>query len=98
MKLVQEVAASINESNKRHKQYVEIREEAQSNHEKAIDMRSKVMAIKKERRKRWQESKEILKQQNQQAKKLVLDEKKLDKIADQSVDQLKEGKKISLSG
>ena len=98
MKLVQEVAASINESNKKHKKYVEIRQEAQDNHEKAMEMRSKVMEIKKERRKRWQESKDILQKQNLEAKKLVFDKDKLDKIADQSVDELKSGKKISLSG
>lgn len=98
MKLVQEVAASINESNKKHKKYVEIREEAQTNHEKAMEMRSKVMSIKKERRKRWKESKEILQKQNKQAKDNVLDKKKLDKMADKSVDELKQGKKISLTG
>ena len=98
MKLVQEIAASINESNKQHKKYIEIREEAQSNHEKAMEMRSKVMEIKKERQRRWQESKEILKNQNVKAQQLVMNEEKLDQIADESVDALKKGKKISLSG
>ena len=98
MKLVQEIAASINESNKQHKKYIEIREEAQNNHEKAMEMRSKVMEIKKERHRRWQESKEILQKQNVKAQKLVADKDKLNEIADQSVDDLKKGKKISLSG
>ena len=98
MKLVKEIAASINESNKKHKKYVEVREEAQQHHEKAMEMRSRVLSIKQERRKRWAESKEILRQQNLKAKQLVMDDKKLDEMADESVDELKKGKKISLSG
>jgi uncharacterized coiled-coil DUF342 family protein len=98
MKLVQEIAASINESNKKHKKYVEIREEAQRHHGKAMEMLSKIMSVKKERRKQWQESKEILRSQNIKAQKVLLDKEKLDEKADESVNALKNGKKISLSG
>ena len=98
MKIVQEIAASINESNKKHEKYVEIREEAQRHHEKAMEMLSKIMAVKKERRKRWQESKEILQSQNIKAKKELFDEKKIEKKVDESVSALKNGKKIRLSG
>ncbi|RLF35118.1 MAG: hypothetical protein DRN08_03575 [Thermoplasmata archaeon] len=98
MKLIQEIAASINESNKKHQKYVEIKEEAQKIHEKAMEMRSKIISIKKERRRRWEESKRILEQQNIKAQQLVMDEKKLEEIADESIDALKKGKKISLSG
>ena len=97
MKLLQEIAVSINESNKKHKKYVEVREEAQAHHDKAMEMRSKVMSIKKERKKRWTESKEILKQQNLKAQQLVLNKEKLDEVANASVDDLKKGKKISLT-
>ena len=53
MKMVKEIAASINESNKKHKKYLEVREEAQRHHEKAMEMRSKVLSIRKDRRKNW---------------------------------------------
>ena len=98
MKLVKEIAASINESNKKHKKYVEIREEAQRHHEKAMEMLSKIMSVKKERRKHWQESKEILRSQNIKTQNELFDKQKLDKKADETVDALKNGKKISLSG
>jgi len=98
MKLVKEIAASINESNKKHKKYVEIREEAQRHHEKAMEMLSKIMSVKKERSKRWQESKEILRSQNIKTRNELFDKQKLDKKADETVDALKNGKKISLSG
>ena len=61
-----------------------------------MEMRSKIIGIKDERRKRWQEAKKAIKDQNIKARKAVLDEKKLEEIADKSVDQLKKGGKIEL--
>ncbi|MBN1280346.1 MAG: hypothetical protein JXA00_01715 [Candidatus Thermoplasmatota archaeon] len=97
-KLVVEIATLIGEANKKHKKYLEVREEAQSNHEKASEMRSKIISVKKERMMRFKESKEILRNQNLKARKELMDTEKLDKVADQSVEALKGGKKITLSG
>ncbi|MCK5635775.1 MAG: hypothetical protein KAH91_00020 [Thermoplasmatales archaeon] len=96
IKLVNELSVSISEANKKHKQYIEIRNEAQKVHDKAFEMKSKIVGIKGERRKRWKESKQAIKDQNIRARKAVMDEGKLDKIADKSVDALKKGEKISL--
>ena len=98
VKLVNELCLSISEANKKHDQYMELKNEAQKIHEKAFEMKSKMMAIKGERRKRYEEDKRVIREQNLSARKAVLDEKKLDEIADESVDALKKGKKISLSG
>ena len=59
-------------------------------------MRSKIIGIKGERRKRWDEAKKAIKDQNIKARKAVLDKDKLDEIADKSVDALKKGEKIKL--
>jgi phosphoserine phosphatase len=96
MTIVREISASINESNKKHQKYVEIREEAQRHHEKAMEMLSKIMSVKKDRKKRWQESKDLLKNQNVKAKKELFDKNKLKKIEEDSVESLKQGKKITL--
>jgi len=96
IKLVNELSVSIAEGNKKHEQYVEIRNEAQKVHEKAFEMRSKIIGIKGERRKRWDEAKKAIKDQNIRARKAVMDKDKLDKIADKSVDALKKGEKIRL--
>lgn len=96
MKLVNELSVSISEANKKHEQYVEIRKEAQKVHDKAFEMRSKIIAIKGERRKRWTEAKRAIKDQNVRARKAVMDKEKLSEIADESVDALKQGKKITL--
>jgi uncharacterized coiled-coil DUF342 family protein len=96
IKLVNELSVSIAEGNKKHEQYMELRTEAQKVHDKAFEMRSKIIAIKGERRKLWDEAKKAIKDQNIKARKAVMDKEKLDKIADKSVDALKKGEKIRL--
>ena len=96
MKLVNEMSVSIAEANKKHDQYVELRQDAQKTHDKAFEMKSKIIGIKDERRKRFQEAKQMIKEQNIKARKATMDVKKLDEIAEESVDLLKKGKKISL--
>jgi uncharacterized coiled-coil DUF342 family protein len=96
MKLVNELSVSIAEANKKHEKYMEMRNEAQKVHDKAFEMKSKIIAIKGERRKRRDEAKKAIKDQNIRARKAVMDEKKLDEIADKSVNALKKGEKINL--
>jgi uncharacterized coiled-coil DUF342 family protein len=96
IKLVNELSVTISESNKKHEQYIEVRNEAQKNHEKAVEMRSKIISVKEERRNQWKQAKMAIKEQNIKAREAVMDKKKLQEIADQSVDLLKKGKKISL--
>ncbi len=96
IKLVNELSVTISESNKKHEQYIEVKNEAQKNHEKAIEMKSKIISIKEERRNQWKQAKMAIKEQNIKARESVLNKEKLQEIADQSVDDLKKGKKISL--
>jgi len=96
VKLVNEMSVSIAEANKKHDEYLKIRDEAQKIHEKAFEMRSKIMSIRGEKRKLREEAKKVLKEQNIMARKAVLDEKKLDEIAEKSVECLKKGQKITL--
>ncbi len=96
IKVVNEISVSIAEANKKHDQYVELRQEAQKTHDKAFEMKSKIIGIKDERRKRFQDAKQAIKEQNIKARMATMDEKKLSEIADESVDLLKKGKKITL--
>ena len=96
MKLVDEVSISIAEANKKHEQYIETKNEAQKNHEKAMEMREHIVQVRDERRKRFEEAKKMIKDQNLKARKAVLDKDKLQKIADDTLSALKNGKKISL--
>ncbi|PNX49515.1 MAG: hypothetical protein BV457_01465 [Thermoplasmata archaeon M9B1D] len=96
MKIVNEFSVSISEANKKHEEYKEIRDEAQKAHEKAFEMRSKIISIKGERRKRWDDAKKAIKEQNIRARKATMDEKTLENIRIKSVDELKKGKKVTL--
>lgn len=96
MKMVKELSISIGEANKKHEQYIEVRNEAQKLHEKAFEMKSRVVSIKSDRRKRWEEARKAIKDQNIMARKSTSDRGKLEEIADDSVDALKKGKKITL--
>ena len=96
IKLINELSISISEANKKHGEYMEIRNEAQKLHDKAFEMRSKIISIKGEKRKRWDEAKKAIADQNIKARKAVMDKKKLEEIADKSVDDLKKGIKIKL--
>lgn len=96
IKLVDEVSISIAEANKKHEQYIETRNEAQKNHEKAMEMREHIVQVRGDRRRRFEEAKKLIKDQNVKARKAVLDKDKLNKIADDSLSELKNGKKINL--
>jgi len=98
IKLVNELSVSISEGNKKHEEYLEIRNEAQKAHDKDFEMKSRIIGIKGEKRKRWQEAKQAIKDQNIKVRKSVMDKDKLEKIADKSVEALKKGEKISLQG
>ncbi|MFH1013494.1 MAG: hypothetical protein V1769_03175 [Thermoplasmatota archaeon] len=96
MKLVNELSVNIAESNKKHEEYIEARNEAQKNHEKAIELRSHILEVRDERRKLYEEAKKIIRDQNVNARKAVMDTDKLQEIADHALDALKKGEKISL--
>lgn len=96
IKLVNEISVIIAESNKKHEKYIEVKNEAQKNHEKAIEMKSKIISVKEERKNRWKQAKMAIKEQNIKAREAVLDKNKLHEIAEQSIGELKKGKKISL--
>jgi len=96
IKLVKEMSVSIAEANKKHEEYIKFKKEADATHKKAYEMKSKIMTIKGERRKRRIEAKKAIKDQNIRARKSVMDKEKLEEHADKSVEELKKGKKIKL--
>ena len=97
MKEVRELSVQISEANKKHEEYIEVKNEAQKNHEKAFEMRSKIMSIRDERKKRWQDAKNAIEQQNVKARKaVIMDDDQLKDFTSKSVDELRKGKKITL--
>jgi hypothetical protein len=88
-----EVSVLINEANKKHEKYLKIRERANNFHIKAMEMRAKVLEMKKAKRNEIEEAKKVIRDQNIAVRKALDDEDELEKAAKASVEKLlKEGK------
>ncbi len=84
------------EADKKHKEFVECRKKADSQHAKAMEMLDTLKTHRKtaseERQARWK----VVKDHRKNIKKELYDEKKLDNAADDALEQLMSGGKISL--
>jgi len=95
-KNVEEVATLISEANKKHEQFLKIKEKADELHQKAIEMLSKIIAVKKERWEQYQQRKDLIKQQNIKVREAMT--KDAEKVLDENLEKLKKDGKISLVG
>lgn len=93
---VNEIAHLINEANKKHKGYLEIRERANKVHVKAMEMRNTVLVYKREIWKKKQEAKKDIIDQNIKVKKVLEDRGKLEKHAETALEKLLRKEKVSL--
>ncbi len=83
----------ISEANKNHEAYVVMKEKADGFHQKAMEMRKKLMALKNEKREEVRAGRKQVTDHNKDVKKYLGDEKDLDKAADDALQQLlKKGK------
>jgi uncharacterized coiled-coil DUF342 family protein len=83
----------IAESNKNHELYVQLKERADQYHQKANEMRDKIMAVRNLARDEIRESRQLISQQNKSVKMALNDEKKLEAAADDALETLlKKGK------
>lgn len=83
----------ISESNKNHENYVKLKERADAYHERAKEMREKLMAIRNIKRDEIRASRKVIADQNRAVKDALTDKKKLDEAADEALEQLlKKGK------
>ena len=83
----------ISESNKNHESYVKLKERADSYHQRGSEMREKLMTMRNIKRDEIRESRKLIKDQNKAVRSVLNDEKRLDKAADDALEQLlKKGK------
>lgn len=83
----------ISESNKNHEAYVKLKERADEYHQKANEMREKIMAIRNVKKDEMRESRKLISDQNRSVKAALDDEKKLEAAADDALTTLlKKGK------
>ena len=83
----------ISESNKNHESYVKLKERADSYHNKASEMREKLMSMRNIKRDEIRESRKLINEQNKSVRSVLNDENKRNKAADDALEQLlKKGK------
>lgn len=85
---IKEISHLIAESDKKHKEFLKIRERADHYHNRAQEMREKILSERKEKRKEMAEARRVLKDQNLAAHKALFDEEKLDEDAAKALETL----------
>ncbi len=84
------------EGNEKHQEFIAVREKADEQHKKAMELKEKMISIRNEERKEREAHRRELKEYNESVRQEVADPKKMDEHADDALDALKKGGKISL--
>jgi uncharacterized coiled-coil DUF342 family protein len=97
---MKELYPSINhlrgEGDKRHEEYLKARSQADSYHNKAMELRERVLQLRDERRKIQNEARAVIDEQNRSVKAALDDGEKLETAADAAVELLLKKGKIRL--
>jgi phosphoserine phosphatase len=95
VEVVKEVGRVIAEANAKHEEFIELRKKADEQHQKAMELREKILDIKGEERAQRQEARQIIKEQSRSVRQAVANPEGLEKAANDALEQLKKGGKIS---
>ncbi|MCA1819107.1 MAG: hypothetical protein LC620_03500 [Halobacteriales archaeon] len=93
---VREIRVLVSEANKKHAEFVAMKQKADESHNKAMELREKVMAVRNERKAEFDARRKEVQEVNQSARRNVADPRALDRLKDQALEELKKGGKISL--
>ncbi|MCL5677934.1 MAG: hypothetical protein M1442_01520 [Candidatus Thermoplasmatota archaeon] len=91
-----EASILVSESNKRHREYLEKREEADKCHAEAMEMRGLILERRRERREKANESRQALREQNLSVRKTLFDERASEEEAEKQLQELLKRGKVSL--
>ena len=94
--VVKEVRVLATESNKKHHEFIAHKGKADDMHQKAMELREKVMAIRGERKAEYEARRSELREVNTVARRNVADPRAIDQYKDRALDELKKGGKITL--
>ncbi len=96
--LLNQIDALIAEADKKHEEFLQVRTRADEFHQKAVEMREKVLTIRNTQRAEIREARNLIRQQNVSVRKALLDEKKLDKAADDALQLLLKKGRVEMKG
>jgi uncharacterized coiled-coil DUF342 family protein len=91
-----EASILVSESNRRHREYIEKREEADKCHAEAMEMRALILERRRERREKVNESRQAIREQNLSVRKTLFDERASEEEAEKQLQELLKRGKISL--
>jgi phosphoserine phosphatase len=94
--LIDELTSMHNESNKKHELHLKLRARADEYHLKAQEMRTKVIAMKREKNADEHEGRQVIKQSNAETRQFFSNKSTEEKIKDDALEKLKKGGKIEL--
>jgi len=94
--VVNDIGIVIAAADKKHQEFLELREAADAQHDKARDLRDKILEIRATKRAERDEQRRDLAEVNASVRKELLDKDKLDKAADSALRQLLSKGKIEL--
>jgi uncharacterized coiled-coil DUF342 family protein len=96
--LVGQISALTADANKKHEEYLKIRTRADELHQKAMEMREGVLTIRNAHRAEIREARNLLRQQNITVRRELLDERKLDKAAEEALQLLMKKGRVVMKG
>lgn len=86
------------EADKKHEEYLKIRNRADEFHEKAVEMRTRVLATREAYRAENREARNMIRQQNLSVRRELLDERKLDSAAEEALRLLLAKGRVEIKG
>lgn len=93
-----EIATITAEANKKHEEYIKIKEKADGYHQRAQEMRRTVLKTREDERRERREARNLIKQQNIAVKKALMDKDKLEEAAEETLKTLLKQGKVELKG
>ncbi len=91
-----EISYLIGEANKKHEKFIKTRERADRLHQRAMDMRSKVLSIKREGYLERKAARDLIDEQNKMVRDTLNDEEEFEKSIEDSLEMLKKSGKITI--
>lgn len=84
------------EANKAHETFLSVKQKADHYHQRATEMREKILSVKRSRREEYKESMKALRDHKEAVRKALEDEKAVEKVVDEAISHLRKEGKLEL--
>jgi uncharacterized coiled-coil DUF342 family protein len=96
LQAAQEARVVNKEANEKHQEFVNAKERADEQHQKAMELKEQMITLRNDRRQEIESQRREVREYNQEARRKVSDPGAMDERADDALEALKKGGKISL--